>query len=227
MPCTHWPLRCGLVTRAPGSRPAGFACPSSFFRRHCRHRTSYRHRSGTEKSRASWAPGGRRRRHLLHEFEPDATGGVDEGDAPRPEGALDHLGSPDHLVALQLGVEIVGEQGRVEEALGREVHLVLVDGLGEQRDHHRSEEDVGPLTVAPLHAVPHLGPGRLVVPAGAVEVRHLHGQIGQSGHRHIVSLLVLADRTESNDGGSSAAGTGRGGEPAGQPAKENRNSWVA
>ena len=73
------------------------------------------------------------------------------------------------------------------------VHLVLVDGPGEQGDHHRTEVDVGPLAVTPLHAVLDLGPGGLVEPARGVEVLDLDGQVGQpgDGHRSSLSLLFL------------------------------------
>ena len=47
-------------------------------------------------------------------------GRVDERDAAPAERALDDLRPPDDVVAGELGVEIVGEQRRVQEALGRE-----------------------------------------------------------------------------------------------------------
>ena len=125
-------------------------------------------------------------------------GACDEGDAAGPEGPVHHGRAPDHVVAHQLGVEVVGEQGRVEEPLGREVHVVLVDGPGEQGDHHRTEEHVGPLAVAPRHAVTDLGAGRLVEPAGAVEIRDLHGQVGQASHGHRILLAAPRPR-DSND----------------------------
>jgi hypothetical protein len=63
----------------------------------------------------------RRRRELLHELQPNATGRLDERDAATAERALDDLGAPDDGVPGELGVEVVGEQRRVQESLGRSV----------------------------------------------------------------------------------------------------------
>jgi hypothetical protein len=54
---------------------------------------------------------------LLHELEADTAGGGDERDAPAAERSFDDLGAPHDVVAHELGIEIVGEQGRMEEAL--------------------------------------------------------------------------------------------------------------
>ena len=91
-------------------------------------------------------------------------------------------------VAVQLGVEVVGEQRRVQEALGGQVDGVLVDGAGEQRDLHRPEEHVGALGAVPLHPVADLGAGALVERARGVEVGDLHRQVGHPRHAHARDL---------------------------------------
>src|SRR5579862_4388887 len=50
----------------------------------------------------------------------------------------------------------------MEEALVGQVHAVLVDGAGEQRDLDRAQLDIGALGAAPARAVADLGPGRPV-----------------------------------------------------------------
>ncbi len=60
-----------------------------------------------------------RRFELFHELEPDPTGGVDERYASLPERTLHDGRPPHHVMAVQLGVEVVGEQGRMQEPLGR------------------------------------------------------------------------------------------------------------
>ena len=84
----------------------------------------------------------------------------------------------------ELGVEIVGEQGGVQEALGREVHGVFVDGVGEERDHDGAQKDVGTFPVVPVHAVADLGPGGFVERHGGIEIGHLHRHVRHPGDRH-------------------------------------------
>ena len=64
------------------------------------------------------------------------------------------------------------------------VHGVLVDGVGEERDHDGPEEDVGALAVVPVHAVADLGPGGLVERHRRVEVGHLDREVRHPRDRH-------------------------------------------
>ena len=91
-------------------------------------------------------------------------------------------------VARELGVEVVGEERGVQEALGGKRDRVLVDRAGEQRDLHRAEEHVGAFGAVPHHPVADLGPGALVVRARGVEVGDLHRQIGHADHAHAGTL---------------------------------------
>ena len=94
------------------------------------------------------------------------------------------VGPPHHGVAVELGVQIVGEQRRMQEPLGGEGHHVLVDRAGEERDHHGSEEDVGALTAVPVHAVSDLAAGAGVERACRVEIGHLDRQVRHRRDRH-------------------------------------------
>ena len=113
----------------------------------------------------------------------------DERDAASAERALHDRRAPDHVVALELAVEIVGEQRGMQEALGRQLDAVLVDGVREEGDHDRAEEHVGPFAVVPTHAVAHLAAGGRIEAACRVEVGHLHCDVRHTGDGH-AALLV-------------------------------------
>src|SRR5580700_6871106 len=70
---------------------------------------------------------------LLHKLEADAAWSLDESDPPRPERTADDARSPEDVVVLQFRVQVVDEQGGVQEAVGRQGACLFVDGLGEQR----------------------------------------------------------------------------------------------
>jgi len=56
---------------------------------------------------------------LLHELEADTARGVDEGNPASAERSGHDLRSPHDRVPLELAFEIVGEEGRMKESLGR------------------------------------------------------------------------------------------------------------
>src|SRR6266566_4355756 len=105
---------------------------------------------------------------LFHELETDASGCGDERDSAAAERALDHGGAPHHVVAPELGLEVVGEERRVQEPFVGQRDRVLVDRTREERDLHRSEEHVGALAVVPADAVAYLRTGLLVERARGV-----------------------------------------------------------
>ena len=80
------------------------------------------------------------------------------------------FGTPHHVVALDLAIEVVGEGRDVQEAVGRQRDLVLVDRTGEEGDLQRSERDVDPLAAVPRAPVAHDRAGPLVELDGGVEI---------------------------------------------------------
>ena len=61
-----------------------------------------------------------------------------ECDASLSECSFDDGRAPDDRMAPQLLIEVVGEEGRMEESFRRQYDLVLVDRSGEQGDHDRT-----------------------------------------------------------------------------------------
>ena len=101
-----------------------------------------------------------------------------------PKVPADRAGTPEHRVAGQLGVEVVDEEGGVQEPLVGQRAGVLVDRLGEQGECERAELDVGPAPVLPLDRLGHRGAGRPVPGARRLEIGDLDGQVGQTGDGH-------------------------------------------
>src|SRR3984957_15941291 len=134
---------------------------------------------------------------LLHEFETDAAGSLHESDPARAERAADRPRSPQDLVACQLGVEIVHEEGGVQEPLVRQHTGVLVDRLGEQCQGKRTELDVGSAPVLPLPRFGHGRSGRLIPGTRLLEVDDLHGQIGQPRDGHQCSGVPYSEPRSS------------------------------
>src|ERR1700677_3227833 len=126
----------------------------------------------------------RRLLELLHELESHPPGGLDEHDPPATEDPFDLGRAPEDPVAGQFAVQVVGEHRHVEEGVGGQRHLVLVDGPGEQGDLQRPEVGVGPLPSGPRAAVPDIGSGLLVEADGGIEVGDLHRQVAEPGDAH-------------------------------------------
>src|SRR5580658_7383576 len=114
---------------------------------------------------------------LLHELEEDPTRRLHESDATGAERAADRAWSPQDRVAIELGIEVIDEQGRMQEAFVGELAGLLIDGLGEESERQGAQLHVSPTAVLPLHRLGDRGTGSGVPGAGRLEVGHLDGQI--------------------------------------------------
>ncbi len=121
---------------------------------------------------------------LFHELKSHAARGSDERDPAHPERTGHDLRSPDHFVSRQLRVQVIGEQCRVEKPFLRYHDLVLVDRSGEERDHHRTEDNIRTLPAAPFHAVTDRRSCANVERASRVHVSHLDRKVRQTRNRH-------------------------------------------
>ena len=71
---------------------------------------------------------------LFHELESHPARCIDEDDAPRAERRSgDDIRPPYDVVARDLGIDVVGEERDVQEALVGQVDFVLVERAREQR----------------------------------------------------------------------------------------------
>jgi cytidylate kinase len=101
-------------------------------------------------------------------------------------------------VSDDFAVEVVAEQCDMQERVGRQRDVVLVDGAREQRDEERAELDVGAHAIAPLLRLTHARARAPVERDRRVDVGNLHREICNTGNRHDRDNTPVASRPVSS-----------------------------